>query len=472
MALAFWIISLLSFTPVLGGLIDPQTASLFFFLAILALGIGSAWLIWNNEFKIPDVRLVGWATLLSLLSFISACFSPIPAESFIAWRSLVLGLWIIPLTTLIPESSRSTIDQAIFLSGYILCFYAVLQISISQHLGISSFLPNPNIFAGFIVFVLPLTLEKKKTFLAVCLALMLLATKSVGAWFSLAIAALILQRQIPRKIKTFAFFVFLACGVLIFRKPEFDFHNRWLWWRAALTVFLKRPWIGCGPGVFAYLLPLKLPAHLLRSLYAHQYYLQTAAECGINYLLIFLAGLFFLLPKSPMRRLAVLASLILGLWDYSLEVPAVFYLFCYIAASETPQAKQSILLSNLRFPAALLILVFSLALSRPAWARWREENLKSEAISLFNRNAPIEKVRQKFMEALSWAPDADAERLLAEIDFRQRDLLKSAAHWEKAAQENPCRPSTWQALSSLYQLTGNAAKAKEASLRSLNSPCP
>ncbi len=467
--LAFWISGLLSLGPVLGGLLEPANSSLFFSLASLILGIESAWLIWKNDLRIPHIHLAAWAAFLSLLSFISAYFAPIPEESFIAWRMLVLGLLIIPLTTLIPEKSRLRIEQSIFLSGYILCAYAILQILISKHLEVSSFFPNPNIFAGFIVLVLPLAWEQKKISLASCLTLMLLATKSVGAWISLAAAALILQKQIPKKIKMGAFFVFSICAVLIFKKPNFDFQNRWVWWQAALCVILKRPWLGTGPGILTYIIPIEVSRHLLRSLYAHEFYLQTAAECGLSYLFIFLVGLFFFFPRSPMRRLAVLASLILGLWDYSLSVPAISFIFCYLAASETPQEKRALSLAELRFPLALLILVFSLALSRPAWARWKEERLKSEGISLFNSNAPIGQVRQKFMEALSWAPDADVERLVAEIDFRKRDFVNSAAHWEKAAQENPCRPSTWKALENAYQLLGKKARAQEALNKSMHA---
>ncbi len=467
--LVLWISGILSLGPVFGGLINPQDASLFFAWAVLVWGIGSAWTIWNKDFHIPNARLLGWASILVFLSFISAYFSPIPTQSFIAWRSLFLGLWIIPMTALIPVISRARINQTIFFSAYLLCAYAILQIFIFGHFEVSSFFPNPNILASFIVLVLPLAWEEKKIFLTALLTLILLATKSVGAWMSLAIAALILERQMSKKIKMTALFVFFVCGVLIFRKPQFDFQNRWVWWQAALRVIFKRPWLGVGPGVLTYLIPTEVSPHLLRSLYAHEFYLETAAGCGINYLLIFLAGLFFFFPKSPLRRLAILASLILGFWDYSLSVPAIFFIFCYLAASEIPRTADVLSLGDLRFPLALLVLVSTFALSRPAWARWQEERLKSQGISLFNRNAPIDQVHEEFLKALSWAPDADVERLLAEIDFQQGKLLSSAKRWEKAAQENPCRPSTWKALENAYNLLGEKEKAQGIARESVNA---
>lgn len=457
-----WLATLLSLSPILGGLIKPQEASLAFFLAVLILGIETSRRIWNNDFKIPSISLLGWTVFLSLVSLLSAFLSPIPAQAFIAWRSLVLGLWIIPLMPLFSLSLRARINQAIFLSAYLLCAYAAVQVSLFRHLEISSFFPNANIFAAFIVLLLPLTLEQKHVFLAACLILMLLATKSVGAWLSLSIAALILGKQMSREIKLLAFFILILCLALVAQKPAFDFQNRWVWWQVAFHALSKRPWLGIGPGVLTYIIPLELSGHSLRSIYAHQFYLQTAAECGIIYLIVFLTGIFLIFPQSPMKRLALVASLILAFWDYSLSVPAIFFIFCYLSASEVSPSLKLTPLGNFRFPLALLILILTLALTRPAWARWKEERLKAEGISLFNRHAPVEEVHEKFLESILWAPDADVERLLAEIDFRSHRLLSSAAHWKKATQENPCRPSNWKALANTYNLLGKKARAQEA----------
>ncbi len=479
--LVLWLAGLLSLSPILGGLITQQEASLVFFLAVLILGIEISRRVWNDAAQMPPIPLLLWAIFLSLISFVSAFLSPIPVQALIAWRSLVLGLWIIPLLSPLSPSARAKIDQAIFFSVYILCAYAAVQIFIFRHLEVASFFPNANIFASFIVLLLPLAWEQKRVFLAACLTLMLLATKSVGAWFSLATAALIFQKQMPRKIKLLAFFIFTLCLVLIAKKPAFDFQNRWMWWQAALRAIAQRPWLGVGPGVLTYIIPVELSGHLLRSIYAHQFYLQTAAECGMPYLIVFLAGIFLILPKAPMKRLAIVAALILGFWDYSLSVPAIFFIFCYLAASEVSQPPELNPLGNFRFPLAIFILILTAILVKPAWARWNEERLKVEGISLFNRHAPIAEVRQEFLKSLLWAPDADVERLVAEIDFRssqeksphsQLELLSAIRHWKKAAQENPCRASNWKALSSLEQISGNPTEAQSDSLKALHLPCP
>jgi hypothetical protein len=392
-----------------------------------------------------------------------------------------LGLWIIPLLTLFSPSLRARIDQALFFSAYLLCAYAAVQIFLFRHLEVASFFPNANIFAAFIALLLPLAWEQKRVFLAACLTLMLLATKSVGAWLSLSTAALILQKEMPRKIKFFAFLVLILCLALIVQKPAFDFQNRWTWWQAAFHAISKSPWLGIGPGVLTYIIPIEVAGHSLRSIYAHQFYLQTAAECGMIYLIFFLAGIFLILPQSPMKRLAIVAALFLGFWDYSLSVPAIFFIFCYLAASEISPSLKSTPMNNFRFPLALLILILTAIVVKPAWARWNEERLKAEGISLFNRHAPIAEVRQKFLQSLLWAPDADVERLVAEIDFRayqekspdsQLELSSAIRHWEKASQENPCRASNWKALSSLEQISGNYAEAQRDSMKALHLPCP
>ncbi len=490
--LALLIACLASLSPLVGGLIDAQSSSLAFALVAVALGIWALIQIVSGQIPLPGAKESIWALLLTALSGVSARVALIPDMAGPAWRTLLLGLWIFPLASLLSPKERRTVESALVLTTWILVSIALLELLFLAHFlfvslqGIPSSFPNPNIFAGFLILMLPLALEKREHPLSLAILLCLLFARSLGAWLGLAAAAFLLNHEKvlarPWSRRTAKALVIIFALALMWKIRLPNFPNRWLWWRAAFKLFLERPWLGCGPGVFAYLLPLELPAHFLKSLYAHQYYLQTAAECGAPYLLIFLVGVFLFLPKSPLRRLAVLAALICGLWDYSLGVPAVFYLFCYIAASERPQSPRFMTISSPMKPLyALAVLLITWAAAKPAWARWNEERLKAEGISLFNRHAPIAEVRQKFLQSLLWAPDADVERLVAEIDFRayqeksphsQLELSSAIRHWKKAAQENPCRASNWKALSSLEQISGNYAEAQRASLKALHLPCP
>lgn len=469
--IAFLITCLTSLGAISGGLISAQSSSLFFFLSITVLCVWALTQILFGRIPIPNYPETLWAAFLVILLGISAWNSPIPSVAAVSWRSIVLGLCIFPAVSLLSEGKRYQIETSILISAWALVLVALFQRFFSHQNTIDAVMPNPNIFAGILILMLPLALARKKNILSFFLALCLLWTHSVGAWLALAIAALFLHQQMNVKMRWSAIAITALCAAAIIRKLSLpDFPNRWIWWNAALKTSLSRPWLGYGPGIFAYLVPLELKKHLLRSLYAHQYYLQTAAECGWPYLVFFLFGIFFFFPKSPMKRLAVLAALLCGFWDYALAVPAIFWLFCYLAASErTRNSKFINLPSHLKPWAAILIIAMTWTLARPAWAKRREENLKLSAMTLLDSGAPISQVHERLIQALAWAPDPDAERLVAESDIKainertlspEQGLPDAIIHLERAVKENPYRKSTWEGLRSLYTATGQKNKAE------------
>ena len=107
-------------------------------------------------------------------------------------------------------------------------------------------------------------------------------THSVGAWLGLA-AALVLHR---RAVGSIAYWAGAAAGfaglVAAYAKLQSpDVLHRWEWWAAAWRMAADAPWRGLGPGSFAYALPAYVEARPeLNSIFAHQYFLETAAERG------------------------------------------------------------------------------------------------------------------------------------------------------------------------------------------------
>jgi hypothetical protein len=476
--IAFLIAFLTTLPALAGGLVEPRISSLFFLLAIAAFGTWALIQSFLGRIPTPNIAETLWAATLIILSGISVELSRIPFAATNSWRTLIVGLWIFPAISLVSQEDRKLIDNGIIFSAWILVFIAFVQLLLIRPEEFNAFLPNPNIFAGLLIMILPIALERKDRGLILAMAVCLLLARSVGAWLSLAAAAaIILGRKMPRKTRWSAIVILSLCLMALLRKTfNPDFINRWIWWKAAFQIFIKNPWFGCGPGIFAYLLPLyvkaNVQAHLWRSLYAHQYYLQTAAECGAPYLLIFILGIASFFPKSPMRRWAVLSALISVIWDYSLAIPANFWLFCYLAASERPVSHNLILVSQKRKPFyVLLILSLTWILIKPVWARWQEERLKSSAIALFNSGAPIVQSHNQFLRAIHWYPDPDAERLATELEIKainqglipkRLGLPEAIFHLERSVKENPYRASSWEMLVKLDELIGKKDKAAAA----------
>ncbi len=265
--IAFLIAFLTALGSLAGGLIDPKSSSLFF---CLALGILCAWaIIQTTDGQIPKPNRPEflWAMAVSLLSGASAWASPIPSVAASSWRSIILGLWIFPAVSLISKEQRKTIENAILLSAWALTILAVFQRLLSPAGEINALMPNPNIFAGVLILLLPLALERKNLPLGILLTLCLLWTRSVGAWLGLAVAAIILQKQLGAKMRWIALTIAALCATALIRKFSLpDFPNRWIWWKAAYHISLSMPWLGYGPGGFAYLLPLELKAQVLGTL--------------------------------------------------------------------------------------------------------------------------------------------------------------------------------------------------------------
>jgi O-antigen ligase len=114
--------------------------------------------------------------------------------------------------------------------------------------------------------------------------------------------------------------------------------NRWSYWQGAVQLIIQHPWMGTGPGTFAnsYQGVQRDGAY---ARYAHNLYLQMAAETGVMGVAAFLAFAGSLAwtafrLNSLFARVAALAAgalLLHGLIDFSWEVAADQWLWCLCA---------------------------------------------------------------------------------------------------------------------------------------------
>jgi hypothetical protein len=420
---------------------------------------------------LPESRTAAWACGLALLAFLSALASPVSSIAVAQWKVLALGLFIFPAITVVSKDQRARIDDALRACAWVLVILAFYQ-HYREHISrpFSAFL-NTNVFAGTVLMFLPVAWQKDDWFLAAGLFVCLAWSHSVGAWLGLAGALMLTRRHVGAVGYWCGAAIAFLCLVAIYAKLQSpEVFHRWEWWVAAARMAAKRPWFGFGPGSFAYVMPSFQPAVAdLSSMYAHQHFLETAAECGWLYLLLWVAGLLhFLRRGGSHKRFAALAVLIQSLWDYPLSIPANYWLFCYFVASAAPQTARGLnVRSRGKAAAVLAVLAVTLIVSRWDWKAWEADKLRAQATERFTAGAPDGEVQALLARSARLADDYETERMEAEVNLKtlratgDASLAQEAArHLESSVRLNPYRPSTWAALERLYVQLGETGQAQ------------
>ncbi len=413
------------------------------FAAWLCARLASGWL------PRPDDKTLGWALALAGLSALSAFLSPVPAYARPAWAAAAAGLALFPLVSVLDSEGRARVERFLLGAGWALVLLAVYQRLHGDRRPPATFL-NQNAFAGAILLLLPVASRARHWALAGGLLLCLWWTRSVGAWLALSAALILHRRTTTLWPAVVAGLAGLAAAYAKFQTPE-TLH-RIEWWKAAWRMSAEAPWLGLGPGSYAYALPAYAAGRPeLSSVFAHQHFLETAAERGWPYALLWILGLAVLLKPAPSaRRFGPVAALIHGLVDYPLSVPGVFWLFCASTALAAPESGRSANIS-LRWRPVLCASVLAVtAMSGIAiWRGWSADRLRAQAIESIRAGRLAEAAgRLAASEALS--PHPEAARLRAEIVVtRGGPAAEAAGHLSRAIALDPYRASNRAMLGAL-----------------------
>jgi hypothetical protein len=455
-----------------------QSAVLLALIAGLAIWLAAG--VARGRIPLPSKAPVLWAAALAALSFASARFGPVPAYAVPAWAAAAAGLWLVPAATLLSSRERGAVEQSVRAAAWALVLLAVYQRFHGQPRPPSALL-NQNAFAGAILLLLPFAARRGDAPLAAGLLLCLWWTHSVGAWLGLA-ASLILHR---RAVGSFAFWAGAAAGfaglVAAYAKLQSpEVLHRWAWWAAAWRMAADAPWLGLGPGAFAYALPAYVGARPeLNSLFAHQHLLGTAAEHGWPYLLLWLAGLAALLRRAPAgKRFGPVAALIHGLFDYALSVPGVFWLFCLSIAWALPESEEAVAVRGGRkIPALALTLCVAASAAYWVGGNWAADRLRARAFSS-ERPAPADEVLRELTASEELRPHPEAARARAQLELTlaagpdaPRRLQAAAEDLERAVSLDPFRASNWTLLEDVYRRLGRPEDAAHARARGARM-CP
>jgi putative inorganic carbon (hco3(-)) transporter len=204
---------------------------------------------------------------------------------------------------------------------------------------------TPNLLAGYLAMTLPLAFYFKRTsVIALPIAVALLLTRSLGAMASVALGILFFLLASRGKTRRVTFYLLCALAVtmtLVFlvrmgrgahTLPVFSSIMRIHYWQETLGIIRSSPLTGIGLGNF----------NLVYSRYAHNSYLQLAAEAGIFALAAFVWLAVIALrqirlrkdEREPDRRLMITAAALIflahNLVDFSFFLPEIASLWWVI----------------------------------------------------------------------------------------------------------------------------------------------
>ncbi len=460
----------------LRGAWDAWAQALVLLLIVAGAGLGLAVQSAAGRVRLAARGVSVWAGALILLSLASALESPVPAYALPAWAAAAAGLWLIPAATLLDVDERARVEQVVRATGWALTLLAFYQRLHGDARPTAAF-PNQNVFAGAILLLLPFAARRRDPLLIGGLLCALWWTRSVGAWLGLAVALLLSRRAVGAAAAwagAFAGGVGLVAAYAKLESPE-TLH-RWAWWAAAWRMGYSSPVLGLGPGSFAYALPAYTPAGAgLSTLYAHQHFLETFAERGGLYLILWVGGLAVLLWRArPGLRVGLVAALVHGLVDYPLSIPGIFWLFCLSAGWTLPESDEAAAVrGGWRISSAAAALSVAMALGYWIQRGWHAERLRARAVDDFALGVSPRRVAEELAESERLRPHPETARFSAELalsraaagDQPGRRLVQAAAELERAALLDPYRASNWSLLETVYRRLGRPADAANARRR-------
>ncbi len=448
--------------PLLQGVMDARLLAFFSVLAAALLSLR----LWRGK---EAVLTPSAACLLAvaLFSALAVYLSPVRHAVYHEWLALAAGLCLFFLAKGQSVKDRAFTDAGIRAVSWALAAVALYQAFILKSEDVSSTLVNPNALAFFVLLAGPLAVARGDFVLTAVLALVFFLTGSLGALLALiaaaAFMAVIALRRSGDRRALVLLAVLAAAAVLTLTQSDFiSAANRFSWWRSAAAMFADSPVFGHGHSAFTWLYPLYgSPAAAEGSVYAHNHYLEFAAENGLPAALAWFSLLGMALAGA--RRLALfglLAALLHSALDFGLSLPANFWLFCVLAGRELPAAEKPFFRGDGR-PAAVLagLLAAAAAFSSLTPASYEKET--GTALARLREGADqaaLQSLRRA--SALPYGRGETEEtsgRLRYSISRRtgsREDLFLAAVDLEKALLKMPSRYSSASALRALYAGAG------------------
>ncbi|MBN2755144.1 MAG: O-antigen ligase family protein [Candidatus Goldbacteria bacterium] len=419
---------------------------------ILVAGGFGLWAISKEDFKITGLEIP--AGILILLSLFSILYTPDIHSGINSLKLILSAATIFYLCSQFLRRSdyRIILANILVWAGIALSAAAWGQLIFSAVTGrpaeMNGFFPNKNLLAGYLIISFSLLLnrlllEKKIDHLALKITGLAFITLTVSALNSrggmLALLFIFFAaclyyyfsrdnvKDTPARITFKSKFISIAALLLIIAsftgispsgnkiisvKEDPFYFNRLSIFGSALKMAADKPLLGHGIGSFAgifpaYNFPIDAPArYQMQADFAHNEYLQAAAELGFLGLAALLALLFFIFKNIPANRehkknwaaeagayFALAGIALHSIVDFNLHLPGIFFTAAVLASIAVPEkgsistlSKEALVFTKVHyFPALILTaVIFSMAI-RPAVAYYAKDKWnKTAGVSLLD----------------------------------------------------------------------------------------
>lgn len=540
--------AILIFGPIAHGLVETWSITIVHVAAISLFSIAVLTKIYRGEFRIYRTPIDIPILFFLIAVFISFSTSVYPYASRIVVYEGITGLIFYFFVVNILRSSEK-ISRLLWMIVVFGTLYAVMglilvdgsilgfRIFSKQHYNISLFFVNHNHFAGYLemVFFLSIGLAMankggKRVVLfgaGILVAAAVLFSLSRGgiigfigglSFYIIAFAFIQKEKKGTLLLTAFALVAFAVLAWLGL-EPVLDRLNtledlsiagegRFEVWQGTLQMITERPLFGRGPGTFAFAFPpyqTELFAGKFVN-YAHNDYLELAADTGLAGLLTFLCALLFLFV-SCLRKLtatknryrqavgvgalaACFSILIHSLTDCNLQIPSNLILFAVAAgiavvsaeSSENKKKKKENVCAVVRFgnnlwktvgcvSVCLATFLAVVAVITPylgdkyletAWVhQYKGEHDK--AVAAMEKGIFVNPDNAELIRAMGDILLTKAAREDNYYDIKNCTWQKKALHWyEKAIRSCSVKGSYFNKKGYLLEQLGQAAEAEEA----------
>lgn len=275
-------------------------------------------------------KLFGFVLLVSLVSYF---LSPVRSIISMEYINFISGFIIFIIVLNIEDNFNVS-----YFYPFIAIIIFVSLYNLWQESDVVATFENSNLLAFVVILLSGMFIDMKKYYIAIILFAILIATKSISAMISILIVSFyygwINRKNIDFKnSRVIIFILFFLLVFLIYNIEPQSVVDRLRWWKASLDIFIQRPLIGFGYSSFTHILSAFTLPNLLKSVYAHNYFLETLSEHGI---LFFLAWVYILLGIIKSSRglypYILIAALIHSFFDFGLNTFCGWWFFMYVSA--------------------------------------------------------------------------------------------------------------------------------------------
>ncbi len=314
------------------GFINPKVCLIlntlvFFYFFYFIYKLNSQKLI----FLPPYYKLFFASIFLSLISFIA---SPLKHLISIEYINFLSGFIIFFLIINLDEE----IDyRYIYPFLFFIIAFGMYKSFINNGEIISTF-KNANTLAFFSIMIIGLMIEQKKYYMALIFLGLLISTKSISGVMSVMFAT-IYYTYLNRKFIDFRsnYLIFIIMVVLfaflIYNIEPASVIDRFRWWKASFNMFISSPFFGWGYSSFAFV-SSSFAEDGLKSIYAHNYYLETLSEHGILFSTAWFLFLYNLIKSSTgFYRYTIIALLIHSFFDFGANTLSGWWFFMFFLAN-------------------------------------------------------------------------------------------------------------------------------------------